>query len=243
MTWDKLIYFGFLITFGCSNANNDRQIEGHWHCRETGQCEFKTIDIKDSILMTDKYVVGSYIREMYLDKNKVEYDEDVQVQMSKGKLILNYYGTLTEYIRSDLKKCLLADRYSDCMIDLSLPEVESAKSFDISITDFTTGDLLIGKLKQGLNDSNDNLAKQYPDSIFIQVNDVLIKLNDIPDYVKELKSGMDVPRENINLHIDKNVSVGFVSAIVKLINPEDYPRTIIHNVVKIKNRDIGLLKR
>ena len=243
MTWDKLIYFGLLITFGCSTANNDRQIEGHWHCKKSGQCEFKTIDIKDSVLMTDKYIVGSYIREMYLDKNKVEYDEDVEVQISKGKLILNYYDTLTQYIRSDLEKCLLADRYSNCMIDLSLPEVESAKPFDISITDFTTGDLFIGKLKQGLDDSNDKLAKQYPDSIFIQVNDILIDYKGIPEYVRELKSCMDCPRANINLHVDKDVQQGVVGAVVRLINPGEYPTTRIHFTVKIKNGDIGLLKR
>ena len=242
MTWDKLIFFGLIIIFGCSTTNNERQIEGHWHCGQTGQCEFKTIDIKDSIITTDKYIVGSYIRELYLDKNKSDYDYDVEVQISNDKLILGYSDSITQYIRSDLKTCLLADRYSNCMIDLSLPEVESAKSFGISITDFTTGDLLIGKLIHGLADTNDKLTKQYPDSIFIQVDDVLISYSDIPKYLRDLDC-MDCPRKNINLHVDKNVPEGFVATIVKLINPGEYPRTIIHNVVKIKNGDIGLLKR
>ena len=129
------------------------------------------------------------------------------------------------------------------MIDLSLPEVETAFPFDSSIKRFTTGDLLIGKLKRGTDDSNDNLAKQYPDSIFIQVNDVLINYKDISEYVRQLRNCMDCPRENINLHVDKDVPEGIVGTVVKLIKPGESRSTIIHNVVRIKNGDIGLLKR
>jgi len=243
MTLDKLIYLGLVVVFGCA-INDERQLEGHWHCFERGQCEFETIDIKDSVLTTDKYIVGYYPQKMNLGRNKSEFYENAQVQLNNGKLILNYYDSLTQYIRSDLQNCLLADRYFNSMIDLSLPEVDSAKPFEISTTNYTTGDLFIGKLKRRLHDSNDKLAKQYPDSIFIQVDDVLVSYKDVPEYViHHLKNCMDCPRENVNLHVDKDVPEGVVGTVVKLINPGETHSTIIHNVVKIRNGDIGLLRR
>ncbi|NOS92434.1 MAG: hypothetical protein HOP30_10965 [Cyclobacteriaceae bacterium] len=197
----------------------------------------------DSILTTDKYIVGSYNRELYLDKNKSEYDENVDVKISNKKLILAYADTTTQYIRSDLETCLLSDRYSYCMINLSLPEVESAWPFDDPLSTCSTGNLFIGKLKQGLDNSNDKLAKQYPDSLFIQVNDILIRYNDISRYVNELKSCLHGPRPSINLHVDKDVPEGVVATVVKLINPGEYSSIKVFNVVKIKNGDIGLLNR
>jgi hypothetical protein len=242
MTKDKLIYFGLLILLGCS-ANNEGQIEGHWHCIKPRQCEFETIDIKDSVLTTDKYIVGLYKEELHLDKNRSEFDNDVKVQLNKGQLILNYSDNISHYIRSDLQNCILADRYLKGMIDLSLPEVRSAKPFNISVTDFTTGDILIGKLKLGLSELNDKLTKQYPDSIFIQVNDVLINYKDITEYVRQLRDCRDCPRENVNLHVDRDVPEGVVGTVVKLINQDEIHSTVIHNVVKIENGDIGLLRR
>jgi hypothetical protein len=236
MTKSELICFGLLILFGCSTINNDGKIEGHWHCIDSGQCEFETIDIKDTTIVSDKYIIGSFSHFLYIG-------QDVKVQMNGDKLSLNYVDTSYYFYRSDLKVCLLPDRYKNCMIDLSLPEVASAFPFDSSNYDYTTGDLLIGKLRLGLDDKNDRLAKQYPDSIFIQVNDVLIKYKDIPDYLRELKSCLDCPKESINLHVDKDVPEEIVDTVVLLINPGVNRSTIIYNVVKIKNGDVGLQRR
>ena len=243
MTTNKSIYFGLLIILGCSTAKNDNQVDGHWHCIKPGQCEFETLDIKDSIITVDKYVVGSFIQYLSFDSDNRDGDKDVEVEIHGDELTLNYADTSFSFIRADLKKCLVLDRYIKSMIDLSLPRVETALPFDSSITRFRTGDLLIGKLKRGIDDSNDNLAIQYPDSIFIQVNDVLINYKDISKYMRELKNCLDCPRENINLHVDKDVPEGIVGIVVKLINPGDSRSTIIHNVVQMKNGDIGLLKR
>lgn len=243
MNWDKLLYFGLLFTLSCSIPNNENQIDGHWHCVNSELSEFKTIDIADSIITTDKYTIGSLSVKLYLDKRKSEWDNNVKVRIVNDKLTLNYWDYSVQFKKSDLKNCLLTDRYSNSMINLSLPEVESARDYDISVTNFTTGDIFIGKLKQGLNDSTDSLAKHYPDSIFMQVNDVLINHKDITEYVRQLKNCLDCPRENINLHVDKDVPEGVVGTVVKLINPGESRSTIVHNVVKVKKGDIGLLRR
>lgn len=232
----KLIYFGLFVLISCSTRNNDDQIEGHWHCVESGHCEFETIDIKDSSIVTDKYIVGSYSHGLYIG-------QDVKVQTSEGKLSLNYAGTSFHFYRSDLRQCLLSDRYKNCMIDLSLPEVESALPFEISTNDYNTGDILIGKLRRGLNEASDELARQYPDSTFIQVDNLLVNYKDFPEYMRRLLDCMDCPRSNINLHVDKEVPEGVVDMVVRLINPGDNRSNIIHNVVKIRNGDIGLLRR
>lgn len=235
MAKSVLIYLGLLILFGCSTINTQEQIEGHWHCINSGHCEFETIDIKDSTIIGDKYTIGSYSHVLY-------NGQDVRIQMIGDKLILNYPDTSFQFYSSDLTKCLLSDRYKNSMIDLSFPEAEFALPFDSS-TNYTTGDLFIGKLRQGLNETNDKLARQYPDSIFIQVNDILINYKDIPGYIRELKSCLDCPKAKINLHVDKEVAEGVVNTVVMLINPGGYRSTNIYNVVKIKNGDIGLLRR
>jgi hypothetical protein len=237
MTRDKLIYFGLLIGISCSTVNKEKQIEGHWHCVKSGECEFETIDIKDSIIITDKFIIESYSQVLNMGQN-------VKVQIERGdQLSLNYIDTSFYYFRSDLKKCLLSDRYRDCMIDLSIPEIGTALSFDISTTKYTTGNLYIGKLKHGYSNSNDKLVKQFPDSIFIQVNDVLINFKDIPSYIQYLNRGLHSPRENINLHVDKDVPEEFIGELTNLINPGKYQSIMIHNIVKVENGDIGLQKR
>ncbi|NBW35665.1 MAG: hypothetical protein EBR30_11745 [Cytophagia bacterium] len=237
MTKNKLIYFGLLIGIGCSTVNNEKKIEGHWHCAKSGGCEFETIDIKDSIIIADKFIIESH-------SQVVQMGQDVKIQIEReDQLSLNYIDTSFYYFRSDLKKCLISDRYKDCMIDLSLPEIESALSFDISTTKYTTGNLYIGKLKHGYSNSNDRLMKQFPDSIFIQVNDVLINFKDIPAYIEYFSGSLHSPSENINLHVDKDIPEGFVGELVNLINLNKYRSIMIHNVVKLENGDIGLLKR
>jgi len=243
MSKGKLVYLGLVILFGCSTIINENQIEGHWHCFKSGECEFETIDIKDSTIISDKYIVGSYNQYLFFTKNNNDMDKDVEVQNNGSKLVLNYVDTSFNFVRSDLKKCLVLDRYMHSMIDLTLSEVESALPYDISKTNYTTGDFLIGKLKRGIDQRNDKLSQQYPDSVFIQVNDVLISLNDIPDYIFKLKDIMDAPKTNINLHADKDVPEGFLMKVVRLINPSGYRTTVMHNVVKIKDGDIGLLRK
>lgn len=235
MSFGKWTFIGIFIFCGCSKMNSDDQIEGHWHCIKSGGCEFETIDIQDSTLVSNKYSIGSY-------SHFLEINQNFKFYITRDELVINYDDTLFHYQRSDLKICLLSDRYRKSVIDLSLPEVEFAKPFDVSKSP-TTGDLIIGKLRRGIDDTYDKLAIQYQDSIFIQVNDVLINYKDIPGYLLELKSCMDCPREKINLHADKEVPEGVIGTIISLINPYGYRSTAIYNVVKIKNGDIGLLRR
>ena len=231
----EFICIGLLILIGCSTPKEDEQTDGHWHCIKLAACEFETIDIQDSTIIGDKYIVGNYRQYLYIE-------EDLKVDANGDGLSLNYPDTSFQFYRSDSNKCLLKDRYRICMIDLSLPVVEWALSFDDDLDNYTTADLLLGKLKQGSDESLDKFAQQYPDSIFVQVNDVLIGFDLIPEYLRQLKDCLDCPEPSINLHVDKDVPEAFVSTVIRLINPGENPTTKIYNVVKIRNGDIGLIR-
>ncbi|HWA34605.1 MAG TPA: hypothetical protein VG737_10770 [Cyclobacteriaceae bacterium] len=226
----------FFVIAGCSHLPTRNQVEGHWHSLDTENSEISTIDIKDSTIVSDKYAIGSF--PVYL-----KYPDDARVEVIGDQLTLEYQDTSIYFFRSDLKKCIISDRYRNCMIDLSLPEVDFAKPFEISKTDFSTGDLIIGKLNQETTDPAGPVANNPPDSIFIQTNDVLIRYEDIPGFVRQLQDCFDCPKPNINLHIDQNVPREIEATVLSLINPEGSFPMMIHYVVKRKNGDIGLIRR
>lgn len=236
MSLNSAILFTLLFFTSCSSGKWNDAVEGHWHCTGPKHYGHYTIDIADSTIIGDKFLVGSYIHVQRISP-------DITVQADGDSLVLREGDSTFHFYRSDISKCLASDRYRNSMIDLSLPEVSSARSFEISVRDYTTGDILIGKLKQGSHEALNRLAKLYPDSVFIQVNDMLVTYGKIPEYIQDLKDCLDCPKASINLHVDKEVPEGVVATVVNLINPSGYTSTRIYNVVRIKNGDIGLLRR
>ncbi|MEM1134772.1 MAG: hypothetical protein AAGI07_02950, partial [Bacteroidota bacterium] len=94
----------------------------------------------------------------------------------------------------------------------------------------------------GLTKGIDSLNMTYPDSIFIQVNDVLINLDDIPLYLFELKTSHHEPMTNINIHASKEVDFNFINKVLNQINPEGIKTSEVHFVLKSNQGDIGLIK-
>ena len=226
-----LLCLVFFLT-SCAKKH-ENQIDGHWHNAHVHDPLFHTIDIEDSIIIANKYAIGSFDR--YIDVEDVKFQ-----QIDENQLIIFYIDTTLIFYKSELKKCLFEDRYKKCMIELSLPEEISGHSYDSINHQYHSGNLFIGKIKQGISLENDQLSNNFPDSIFIQANDVFIGEKDIPNYIIDLKDALHVPKANINIHADKYVPVEKIQSIAGMIKNMN---TEVHYIVKTKGSwDISVLK-
>jgi len=244
------IIFGAIATIsilGCEISTKKltkNELTGHWHCARTSDCYFETLDIGDSSTVTNKYELGGQLIE-YRRKNKrgleilpfQDYTTTETFTLNGDTLEVSDSTSTYKYVKSNLRDCLINDRYTSSTIEIGLKEVDAADNYEISYKVFCSEDLFIGKLKKG-NNYFDSLTNKYPDSIFIETRSVWIKLSDIPLLCRELNICFESKPTNINLHADNDVAPEFLRRIEKLI-----PDSIeIHKVVKTNSRDIGLQK-
>jgi len=232
-----LVSLIFLIT--CQVRDGDKiSLNGHWHCVEPCGL-YKTLDIHDSVTTTNDLLL--------LEPDRLEYPRFDE----KGSQILppDYFGysdsfiikndtleiygstviqdriisNTSKYVRS-LGQCELQDRYINSVINVSISESSKSEDYDKLLY---TADLLIGtSIKPGYERPKVSL-----DSIFIQADDVFIKLDEVPRYCKEKESEL-LPNDKISLvlHADRQVNELFIQRLIK-----EVPVTIL--VYKAVNRD------
>lgn len=235
-----------LSSLSCSTKKTDEKLIGHWHSVSQNNWA-QTIDIEDTVTITDKYQLlgGRYFEYPRLDKNGLQmlpadiYKHSATFSIINDTLSIQDSIKVYQYVRSNLSNCLITDRYINCQINILLEPSEKVQTFEVSHKQFCSDDLFIGKLKSG-SDFTDSLTRVFPDSIFIQASDVLILLSDIPDLCKQITRicGDDKNPININLHADINVPNKFMKHIEQMI-PGAFS---LHRIVKIDNKDIGLNK-
>jgi hypothetical protein len=247
MTKDRLILgtILYLLLTSCSTNSGDDKLTGHWHHVSTSG-HYQTLDIHDSLTITDKYnlIGGEYLEYPRIDKQGRQilpsnfYELSTNFNLTCDTLVIIDSTKNYKYVKSDLNDCLISDRYYDTFISVSPKLVESAEKFEISYKQFYSADLFIGKPKTD-SDFGDSLARAFPDSIFIQARDVIINLTDIQQLSKSLTYMWDDSKKqyNLNLHADEKVSDEFLKK-VELMTPDTFA---IHRIVRLKT-DIGLLK-
>lgn len=235
----------FLIITSCGTKTIDDKLIGHWHRVPTDDWTYQTLDIDDTVTITDKYNIfgGQYFEYPRTDNNNKQIlPSDIYKHSNTFSLIndtLSILGNTQTYrfVKSDLTQCLISDRYVNCHVNISLTNFEPADKFDVSFKKFCSDDIFIGKLRPN-SDFRDSLSRVFTDSIFIQREDVLIKLSDIPELCKHINNLCSHNKNplNINLHADNSVPDEFIKQIELLI-PDTFT---IHRIVKLNNKDIGL---
>lgn len=100
--------------------------------------------------------------------------------------------------------------------------------------------VFVGKPRLDIRPFFNSLANSFPDSIFIQVNDVLISLNELSKFGIQTKESCSPRDALVYLHIDNKVSTDFIDQI--LSNIPDSLNLNLNRVVKMSDGDIGLLK-
>ncbi len=247
---DKIVIFGLLIFLSIQNCTINTtgdKLLGHWHRVPSDNWTYRTIDIEDTITITDKYDLlgGAYLEYTRLDKNEKQilptnfYGQSTIFSIINDTLTIRDSLGTYKYVKSSLNNCLILDRYANCSIKILLENSHTSENYGISYKQFCSDGLFIGKLKPDSN-FRDSLSRAFPDSIFIQTRDVLINLSDIPklcEQVRRVCSDNNNPL-NINLHADINVPGKFLKQIESAI-PETFS---IHTVVNVDNKDIGLNK-
>jgi hypothetical protein len=167
----NIILTGLLIS-NCGTKKPD-DLLGHWHYISTRHGDFKTIDITDSTIVTDKYAIGTATRVIF--RRKI-YDTLEVVPINEVRYSRIYYvnrDTLTirdgedeyKYVKREALNCHISDSYKNSSVVIENP-LGHGESFDITSSEFNSEHLFVGKLKRE-DKYCDSLSKVYPDSIFI----------------------------------------------------------------------------
>jgi hypothetical protein len=208
------------ILLSCSTDNED--INGHWHSTKPEWGPYKTLDIDDSITTWNKYQIAggqtdTYLRKdpktgkLYLPFQLSDYSYTYTVDNDTLKITMGDFSY--KYLKSNIEECELFDRYADEVLNISLTVSPTAEDYEQLSN---CANMFIGtSIKQGYQDP----TKEYPDSVFIGVNDVFIKLEDVTKYCDILtKDTFDEPIELV-LHADNSVNELFIKKILEKIPP------------------------
>jgi hypothetical protein len=243
----KLLILFFSTASIISCTEQSESLNGHWDLVSPEYSDLKTLDINDSLTVPNRYNLGGHISNdfprIYESKSVMPvYDMDYSESFFiKNDTLFIEKDTLTfNYVKSDINKCILSHRYTNTFISIDLDENNSANKFE-SISKGSCGtNVFVGKLQHGKSHFIDSLANSFPDSVFIQVNDIAIRLSDLSKFGGQTKDQC-FPREPlVYLHIDNKVPPDFIDQL--LSNIPDSLNLNLNRVVKVYDGDIGLRK-
>jgi hypothetical protein len=236
----------FLLILGCITKTTEDLLVGHWHILPPYKSEYKTIDIEDTVTTIDKYdLLGGRLKYKRLDENGIPilptyyFEHSTTFNLSCDTLIIRDSFQCYKYLKSDPKTCVILDRYASSYVDIRLDDSKASDSYEASQKHLCSDDLFIGRLRHN-SAFFDSLSRTFPDSIFIQVNDVLINFKHIPSWCKHVsdKCNNSENQLNINLHADIDVPDNFIKQLESRV-PEIFS---LHRVVNGDDHDIGLKK-
>ncbi len=230
--------------FGCGKQDNNDPLIGHWHAFPQESHSIKTLNILDTLTITNQYIFERYDVVLYKRVNRLgkpvlpteEYYSSERFELNNDTLTI--YDSLESYnyVKSNLANCILIDRYSDVYIDIQFDKTESGEPFEDSFKKFYSENLYVGRLKTG-SMYRDSLMRVFPDSIFIEGLGAFIQIKEMKRLSEELIMKCDeTDQPNINIHLGLNVPKEFLDRLRKEI-PESIK---IHRIVKTKTGDIGL---
>jgi hypothetical protein len=241
----QLSLFFILSILGCSQEVDT--IKGHWHLVSPEYSFYKTLDISDSLTITEYYALDG--NEYYEIPRRYESDNILPVDdyeyttnffVANDTLYIKKDSLIKNYVKSNIKDCILIHRYSNSFIDINLTIDNNALKFEHLPKTNCGTNVFVGKLRNDNSQFIDSLSISFPDSIFIQVNDIFIGLNDLTKFSIYTKD-VCAPREpSIYLHIDNNVPAAFIDQI--LSNFPDTSNMNLNRIVETSDGDIGLIK-
>ena len=248
----KTFAFCFLILVLLASTTSKKMNDenGHWHSY-SGIATYLTLDINDSLTITDNYVLSGVRFEMpRLDNfghqilpagNYGHHTYSGTYYLNADTLIIRDSTNVQKYVRSDLSHCFISDKYMGLSVKITLEEVSDAVDYENFNERYCSHNLFVGKMGEDLStDYFDSLRNAAPDSVYIQADDVLIGLNGGGKFF-EMINYVCADRQlpiNMNLHVDHEVPLDFLKK-VDIMVPDSFK---VHKVVLIKGRDIGLIE-
>jgi hypothetical protein len=249
----KLIYMCFaisLLLLVCSSSSKPNNENGHWHA-VSGVETYLTLDINDSSSITHNHIInaGQRRRESprvdelgrkFLPSGFYGYHRYSGIYYLKADtlIVIDSINGVQKYVRSDLSHCFISDKYMGLSVKITLEEVSDAVDYEVSYCSYN---LFVGKMGEDLStDYFDSLRNAAPDSVFIQADDVLIRLNGGAKFFESINyrcADSQLPI-NMNLHVDREVPLDFLKK-VDIMVPDSFK---VHKVVLVKGRDIGLIE-
>ena len=250
----KIKFFLIIIStlfYSISCSDKYDSINGHWDLINSeliGGAFISSLDITDSVTHGNQFdlsgnVVYNFPRTFQsrkilpindLDFTDSYYVENDTLVITKEEL---KHKQVYKYVRSDIKNCIIQHRYSNIFIEIDLPKNNDATMYEQRDLNHCPKNIFLGKLIKGTTNNRDILSAEYPDSVFIQVNDGLINFNDISTFVNRSIHSCIEEKSVFYLHADRNVSLDYIDKLLQRI--PDYMNIEIKRVSLMDDGDIG----
>ncbi|MTI25053.1 hypothetical protein [Fulvivirga kasyanovii] len=246
MRWRAIILLSLITLLQSSCAQKEESLIGHWHLNSDNGF-FNTIDINDTVSSANYYELEGYgytLPRAYDTLNVLPFDDFFYTsafELRGDRLLLSLDTVVIEYIKADIQTCIYKHRYARPFVEVDLHINDDAYEFEKAVPNSCGANVFVGPLKTGEGFFYDSLASAYPDSMFIQVNDVMIKFMDLPQLAKQTYDMcIDQPFAGINFHIDKSVPREYIDRLINSI--PDSLKLEVNTVARMSNGDIGLVR-
>lgn len=252
LTKISLILLTVILT-ACQSKTN---INGHWHSLNPETGTHKTLDISDTLTIANKFELTHMwyteclrknpdsisSSKLYLPLN--EWSSTDKYYLKSDTLIIGDGQTSYKYKRSNLNECEIGDRYQALPISIKPPLITELSNDDELDFREDFGSIYIGttfneESKLWQSSSLSLFKETYPDSVFIQVFDIFIKLDGIEKFCFEIKEEFNKDiKPSIILHADNSVNQLFLDRVI-----ENIPTTFdVYRTVTNNNNSLRLIK-
>jgi hypothetical protein len=239
-----LRFFVVFLAMGCTtNESVHEKLKGHWHATEP-LYNIKTLDIYDSVSISDQYSLLGYDRVFFLyDSEGVLTLPDLccgetltscvrEFHVSNDTLVYDtsLYGacSVLKFVKSDIQKCKWTHVLEQSLISFSKFPVQTKRlsDWDSLKKNSSLAPILVGTPKKP-SDSNPRIS----------IYDVYVTFDDIPMYaVRALASATGTGNNAaVLLIIDESVPKAFADSLVAVIPKADSLK--LFRLVKAKNSE------
>lgn len=229
-------YFIFLLLcfVSCSKRNPYEKLHGFWVSREyKANRPFNTLTIRDSVVELNKYSPHNYVLPIeYKDDHfKAIYPfdswETAFLIHTQGDSLLQIFPHSVNdtiiYTKMDSTSIFRDALLSDVLPRVNLPEANQETGNIILHKKSLVANIYIGRLKPGVLEDVPTITE---DSVVLQVNDVLINLMELNQFLKLQQSQLDESERDrlmVVLYADKDTSEEMlyeVKQAIQLVSPK-----------------------
>jgi len=226
-----------VLLYACADKTD---INGHWHAVDMEVGTNQTLDIDDTLAISNKWSlqriwsieclrwhpdsVGT--GKQHLPSN--EWSHTTKIHFENDTLTVGDGTQSFRYVQYDLKQCEIEDRYRNLSVHVAPPATPV-----LGYSNYHPGfaDVFIGKA-----------LEEYsirPDSMYIEVVNVFIGFKDVKRYCEEVKlRAENNVKPSILLHADKQVSERFLQSVMIHI-PSEFS---VYQAVVDPNNSLAVIK-
>jgi hypothetical protein len=208
----------FILIVCLISCSKRQSLDGHWVSKEFFEGKpFFTADFcqGDSLIIFNKNSLGQNFGASYfVEEGKGEFffahSSTGSFELNDDSLTISSDGFGSTLVKIDHSKTFHKSLFIGISLHIDLPEIKESDSAFIYSEPVDVVDISIGYPILGLEN-------KFPDSTFIQVQDIYLPEQELPSFINRAMDGFPEAVRNdviIRINADDNISVEFLRRIV-----------------------------